>query len=161
MEFTLTDQLLCFVFSLLCGGALGLFYEILRLLRVAFHSRKIFVFFCDVLFMVVFAFVSVLFSICYSRGNTRYFIVAGEVLGILIVRFTLGRLSVRFFEPSLRKIKGKCRKIAVNMGKLVKKLLQVTGNILYNKNRKKDSAEVSRKSIKRGKRYYGIKIAEE
>ncbi len=161
MEFTLADQLLSFAFSLACGVALGLFYELLRLLRVMLGSGKVLVFCLDILFMLVLSLVSVLFSVCFSRGNTRYFIVIGELLGILTIRFSLGRLSTRFFEPFLRKILRKCRKITVNMGKLAKKLLQVTFGILYNKFRKKDSSEIGRKSTKRGKRHYGVKTAEE
>lgn len=163
MKYTLSDQLLCFGTSVLCGLFLGVFYEIIRLFRIFIKGKRIFVFICDVLFMVVSAFVTVLFSICYSKGITRYFTLFGEFIGVLFVRITLGRLSVRFFVPLLRKLMIKSRKIAVNMGKLAKKLLQVIANILYNNSRKNGVAVHSRdlsKSKRRGKRYHGVKTAE-
>lgn len=164
MSFTLSDQLLCFGCSVLCGLGIGVFYELLRLLRAVFNRSRVVVFFCDILFMVVFALVTVLFSISYSRGVTRYFVVLGEVAGILSVVFTLGRLNVRFLVPAFQKIRQKSRKIAVNMVKPAKKLLQVITNILYNNIRKKPPASHGRHKHKlkgRGKRYHGVKTAEE
>ncbi len=164
MTFTLSDQLICFCCSVLCGLGVGFFYEFLRLLRAVNSRNRVVVFCCDVVFMLVFALVTVLFSICYSRGNTRYFVVLGELAGILTIRFTLGKLSVRFLEPALRKIRHKSRKFAVNMVKLAKKLLQVITNILYNNIRKKDPVSDYRHTHKlkeRGKRYHGVKTAEE
>ena len=86
----------------------------------------------DVLFMVVSAFVTVLFSICYSNGITHYSTLVGEFVAVLFVRFTLGRISARVIEPLCLKLKEKVLKIAVNMGKVIKKLLQVSIVLLYN-----------------------------
>ena len=163
MEYTVSDQLLTFGCSLLCGVCLGVFYEMLRFFRELFLSRKTLLILCDILFMLVCAFVSVLFSICYSRGSTRYFTVVGELLAFLAVRFSLGTMNIRIFVPVLRKNLKKCRKIAGNMGKTLKKLLQGTGDILYNKYRKKASVagdKASYKSKGRGKRYHGVETAE-
>lgn len=163
MEYTVSDQLLTFGCSLLCGACLGVFYEGIRFLRVLLPSKKAVLVVSDILFMLVCAFVSVLFSVCYSRGNTRYFTVVGEALAFLAVRFTLGTLNIRIFVPILRKNITKCRKIAGNMGKTLKKLLQGTGNILYNKCSKKACVKddkASLKSKRRGKRYHGVKTAE-
>ncbi len=164
MEYSLSDQLITFFCSVLCGFCLGVFYEILRLVRKLLPSKKYIVVICDLIFMLVLSFVSVLFSICYSRGNTRYFTIIGELAGILAVRFTLGTFSIRFFLPLVQKTLKKCRKIAGNMGKTLKKLLQGAGNILYNKYRNRASVNKDKASTKtksRGKRYHGVKTAEE
>lgn len=163
MEYSLYEQLLTFAFSLVCGACLGVLYEVLRLLRELSPWGRFFVFFCDVLFMLVFSFVSVLFSVCFSRGNTRYFIIFGELLGLLAVRFTIGALNTGVFVPFGRKILKKCGKFAGNMGKTIKKLLQVTRNILYNKYKNKASVNMDKAGKKyksRGKRYHGVKTAE-
>lgn len=163
MRFTLSDQLLTFACSLLCGVIFGILYELFRLIREAVRGGRAFIFFCDLVFMLICAVVSVLFSICFVRGNTRYFVVAGELAGLLAVRFTLGQISIRFFVPLFRKIYRKLRKIAVNTVKIVKKLLQVTSDILYNNIRNKEPVSDNRHSHKfkgRGKRYHGVKTAE-
>lgn len=163
MEYTVSDQLLTFSCAVLCGACLGVFYEVLRFFRELVYHKKSVVIFCDILFMLVCAFASVLFSICYSRGNTRYFTVAGEALGLLAVRFTLGAVNIRFFLPLMRNILKKCRKFAGNMGKTLKKLLQGCSDILYNIHRKKASStddNAQNKSKERGKRNHGVKTAE-
>ncbi|MBQ8000556.1 MAG: spore cortex biosynthesis protein YabQ [Ruminococcus sp.] len=137
MTFTLSDQLLCFGCSVLCGIGLGVLYELFRFIRLFADSGRISVFICDLLFMIISALVTVLFSICYSKGATRYYTVLGELAGLLAVRFTLGRLCIGFLVPLSLKVKQKISKIAVNMVKLAKKLLQVITNILYNNIRKK------------------------
>lgn len=144
MTFTLSDQLLCFGCSVLCGMGLGVLYELLRFVRAFSGSGKISVLLCDLLFMIISAFVTVLFSICFSKGATRYSTALGELAGLLAVRFTLGRLCIRFLVPVSLKIKQKISKIAVNMVKLAKKLLQVITNILYNNIRKKDPVSSDR-----------------
>lgn len=136
MEYTISDQLYSFLFSIVCGLILGVLYEVLRLVRICFFNGKVALFIFDVLFMVISAFVTVLFSICYTKGFTRYSTLIGEFLAVVFVRFTLGRISVRIFEPLCLKTREKVLKIAVNMGKVIKKLLQETMNILYNNHRK-------------------------
>lgn len=136
MEYTISDQLYSFLFSIVCGLILGVLYEALRLVRICFFYSKVALFIFDVLFMVISAFVTVLFSICYTNGCTRYSNLIGEFLAVILVRFTLGRISARIFEPLCLKTREKVLKIAVNMGKVIKKLLQVTMNILYNNHRK-------------------------
>ena len=143
MDYTISDQLLTFAFSLVCGLILGVFYELLRLIRLCFFRGRVALFVFDVLFMVVSAFLTVLYSICYTKGITRYSTLMGEFAAFLFVRFTFGRISTRIFEPLCLKTREKVLKIAVNMGKVIKKLLQVTVHILYNNDGKELSFDTS------------------
>ena len=143
MEYTISDQLRTFVFSLVCGLIIGFLYEFIRLVRLCFFKGRVALFVLDLLFMVVTAFVTVLYSICYTKGITRYSTLVGEFAAFLLVRFTFGRISSAFFIPLCLKISKKVSEIAVNMGKVIKKLLQVTVHILYNKPRKELSFDTS------------------
>ncbi len=132
MEFTLSQQGACFLWSIACGGFIALIYDAFRLLRLLFFKGKVGIFVCDFLFMVISALISVIFSIGFSRGSTRYFIITGEIIGFLAYRLTIGRLSIRLFEFIFAKIYAFLRKTAEKIRNLGKKVLQVTGAVLYN-----------------------------
>ncbi len=151
MEFTISQQGVCFMWSIACGGVIALIYDVFRLMRLFFLKGKVATFVCDFLFMVLAALVSVVFSIGFSRGNTRYFIIIGETLGFLSYRFTLGRLSIGVFEFIFGKISVFFRKSADKIRKTGKKVLQVTSTVLYNIIRKR-ILPVSKLIFRKGRR---------
>lgn len=136
MSFTLSQQLFCLLWSFVCGILLGAVYDFFRFVRLYIFTGKSSVFICDFLFMVIAAFVSVAFSVAFSRGNTRYFIVFGEVCGFLLVRLTVGRISIRILGLVFCKIRKICKKSIENIRKFGKRVLQLTMSVLYNISRK-------------------------
>lgn len=151
MEFTLSQQGVCFLWSIVCGCIIALIYDLFRLMRLLFFKGKVGTFICDFLFMVTAALVSVIFSIGFSRGNTRYFIIIGEFLGFLTYRFTLGRLSICIFGFIFSKLFVFFRKSSDKIRKTGKKVLQVTGTVLYNIIRKR-ILPVSKRIFRKGRR---------
>lgn len=148
MSFTLSEQLLCIAWSVACGALIGLIYDCFRIIRLLIFKGKVAFFICDFLFMITAAFISVIFSMGFSRGNTRYFIVIGELCGLLLVRFTLGRVSIRVIEFLNGKISAVFKKTSDKIGKISKKVLQVASGILYNIIRKIKSKGTSRRGRK-------------
>ena len=132
MLFTLNEQFLCFVWSVACGAVIGVVYDFFRILRLLVFKSKLSSFICDFLFMIIAAFISVTFSMGFTRGNTRYFIVFGEICGVLFVRLTIGRVSIYLIDYISRKILLVFKKISDKIGKFCKKVLQVIRTILYN-----------------------------
>ena len=156
MSFTLSEQLLCIAWSVVCGAFIGLIYDLFRIIRLLVFKGKVASFICDFLFMVTAAFISVIFSMGFSRGNTRYFIVAGELCGLLLVRLTLGRVSIRIIEFLSRKISALFKKTSDKIGKISKKVLQVVSKILYNIIRKIKT----KGTIRRGREKYETEASE-
>ena len=116
-------------------------------------KSSIAVFICDFLFMISAALISVVFSVGFARGNTRYFIVFGEFCGFIIWRLTLGRVSVSAAEFLWNKSSIVFKKIFRKIIKSLKKVLQETRSLLYNIIRKMVSS--NRKHIlKRGNSHY-------
>ncbi len=160
MEFTLSQQSTCFLWSIACGGFIAVVYDVFRLLRLFVFKNKVGIFICDFLFVVVSALVSVVFSIAFSRGYTRYFIILGEILGFSAYRFTVGRITVRFFEFIYVKLSVFLRKTSDKIRKTGKKVLQLAGTVLYNIIRK-ISLVYDKVKFRRGKSKYETATAKE
>lgn len=132
MEITVSEQLWCLFCSFLSGLLIGAVYDLLRIIRSLIFTGKISLFVCDFLFAVCFAVVSVFFSMAFSRGNTRYFILMGEIVGFLLFRFTVGRITLPFAGFIIKKTKLIFKKILIKSKKITKKVLQPAYKILYN-----------------------------
>jgi len=131
LDTNLSYQLTTFLCSVLCGMCAGVFYTVLKCIRYVFKSKFVTVF-CDLLFMVSFALVTFVFSIGYCDGYVRYYIFFGELLGIFLFVFTVGRLVFWFFEKILAIISKCYRAIQKNLKQIAKKLLKASNNMLYN-----------------------------
>ena len=129
MTFTLAEQMLCLWWSFVCGLILGVFYAVLKFVRVYVFCSKSSVFVCDLLFMIVSAFVSVGFSIGFSRGNTRYFVIISELTAFLAVHFTLGKVIVGLLGFIYIKVMNFLKKSLCKIRKYPKRVLQDTPNI--------------------------------
>lgn len=146
MSFTISEQMWCLLCSFLNGILAGFVYDVLRVVRNLIFTGKSSVFICDFIFSLYFAFSSVLFSTAFSRGNTRYYIVFGELFGFFIIRFTWGRISLPIAAFIIRKIRRMLEKTQIKSKKTIKKVLQPVYKLLYNTNRKRMSFVKRRKS---------------
>ena len=132
LDLKLTDQTLTFLYSVLSGMLLGVIYIIFKCLRKAFKNRKLPTVVFDVTFMLVFTAVTCLFSIGFTNGFVRYYVIAGELAGFILVKLTLGIALYKLFELIFKlfsKISGIFQK---NIAVFVKKLLKASHNMLYN-----------------------------
>ena len=126
MQFTLSQQMICLWWAFVCGLILGLIYDVLKVIRLCVFTGKTAVFICDIVFMILSAFVSVAFSIGFARGNTRYFIIFGELMGFIVLHFTFGRVMVSFFCLLFRKGRRIIQKTIDKFTKYPKRVLQDT-----------------------------------
>lgn len=91
MEITITEQSVIFLFSCVVGAFLGIFYDVFRILRVAFKPKWITVFFQDIIFCVISSFVIIL-SIYYTNsGQVRIFGLTGCFLSFVLYHLTVGK----------------------------------------------------------------------
>ena len=90
----MTEQGIVFLFSCVVGAFLGGFYDVFRILRIAFKPRWIIVFFQDIIFCVVSSFVIIL-SIYYTNsGQIRLFGLAGCFLCFVLYHLTVGKFII-------------------------------------------------------------------
>lgn len=124
------NQCICF---LAAGAALGLCYEVLRLLRMLFYHPTVLVFLEDTLFFAACGLVSFIIALWVGMGYFRIYYIVFEAIGALLYFLTLGRMInfclrkavkgvKRFFSKIYRKIKPKIKVLFMPFAKKIKSL---------------------------------------
>lgn len=147
MEFSLADQTIYFLFSLLFGVILSVLYDAVRIVRFLGFTKLWQIIVTDVVYFIVCAFLTVLFSLPFNKGEVRYFVLFGEAVGFIVYRFTIGECTatiycflihitkkiiekslqlLRFFSNKLLKAN---RFVVYNVGVIIHKIQ----NIVFNK----------------------------
>ncbi len=137
LDVKLSDQTFTFLCSILSGLILGVLYSVFKCMRRLFSDRRIPTVILDVLYMLVFTVVTTLFSIGFTDGFVRYFVVAGELMGLLGFKLTLGFLIDKLFMVLFKAFSKIKRIFQKNISVFLKKLLKARHKMLYNKVNKK------------------------
>lgn len=82
-------QILSFARSLVLGILICLIYDILRAKRHAVKSTVVAIFFEDIIFSVLTAFITFLFLLSITNGEMRGFVFFGMAIGFLISRISI------------------------------------------------------------------------
>lgn len=105
MEISMTEQGIVFLFSCAVGFFLGSFYDVFRIIRVAFNLRWLVVFLQDIFFCVVSSLIIIL-SIYYTNsGRIRLFGLAGCFLFFVLYHLTVGRFIMFISKQIINFIK--------------------------------------------------------
>lgn len=96
--FSLSDECLIFLYSVILGVALGVIFDIFRAIRAIILHNSFFVAFEDILFMLVWTFSLVIFSVELSGGIIRFFCFIGTFLGFIIYFFSIGKIVITFIR---------------------------------------------------------------
>jgi len=92
MEISFTEQSVVFLFSCVVGGLLGAFYDVFRIVRIAFRSKWLSIFFQDLIFCIFSAFSIILLVFYTNSGTVRWFSLFGCFLCFVLYHLTVGRL---------------------------------------------------------------------
>lgn len=148
LDVKLYDQTYTFLFSLLSGAVLGIIYTIFKCLRKAFDNRKLPTVISDVIYMLIFTAMTCLFSIGFTDGFVRFFVVIDELIGFLAIKFTVGHIFYKLFEYVF-KIFSKIKVIfQKNISVFAKKLLKASHKMLYNIENKRTNLVNSKKGVR-------------
>lgn len=144
-------QLLSFARSLGLGVILGLSYDILRSLRKVVNYSAVAIFFQDIIFSVLAAFITFTFLLSVTNGEMRGFVLLGMTVGFFIARFTISVLWFRllkfvfsrlklvlsliskWFYSGFNYLEKNINKLLQKSSKTIKKLLKKKGSLLYTK----------------------------
>lgn len=105
MAFTMTEQTAVFFHSLLLGAALGCFYDLFRITRIAFLIPAPMVLVEDLLFFLFSSIALFGFMLENSFGQIRYFILLGVALGWVIYYNTVGSLVIKCSARIIRAVR--------------------------------------------------------
>ena len=109
MPFTLSNQTATFLWSVALGAALGAFYDIFRILRLAFKTPKWGVFVQDMLYFFAAAAFTFFFILEHNYGSMRGFILIGEISGWLLYYATAGMIVIKTAKSTIFLVKSFCR----------------------------------------------------
>lgn len=102
----LINQIYRFSLALGFGVLMAVVYEILSLVRVFFHGRKV-TFICDIIFSVIFTVLSFFFMIVYNEGEARFNLVAAQLIGLVSFHLTFGKYLLAPFSSVCEKLRNK------------------------------------------------------
>ena len=160
MELSMTEQGIVFLFSCIVGGLLGAFYDVFRIIRIAFNSKWLSVFFQDLIFCVFSAFSIILLVFYTNSGTIRWFALLGCFMCFVLYHLTIGRFIMFVSKKIIDFIRKVLRflynitviplKIAVLfILKQIRNLFKITGSRLYYENEK-------RKMVRNSSRGFGL-----
>ena len=102
---TLQGQSQLFLYACIFGAALGVYYDVFRLIRLlAPHGSKQ-LFFHDVLYFFTSGILTFLFLYAVNFGQVRFYLIAGEIIGWCIYHLTVGALFLRVATWLIRGIR--------------------------------------------------------
>lgn len=94
MEITVAGQTWLFLLSAALGAALGVCYDVFRILRIAFRHPATAVLVEDILFSLTAAGATFAFLLTTGNGQLRAFFLIGELVGFSLYYCTLGALLI-------------------------------------------------------------------
>lgn len=91
-EIDLNDQIVTFLLGLLMGGIFCLLFDLTRTARLFFKCSTAAVFFLDLFYFILIAFIDFCFLLVRCNGEIRGYVLFSELSGFSAVRFTLSKL---------------------------------------------------------------------
>lgn len=100
-----SEQLSIFVSSLGLGFLLGVLYDILRALRLSVTKSKIAVVIFDILYFVLFGLITFIFILALNKGEIRFYIIIGELIGAIFYYISLGIAVIKITDKLIALLK--------------------------------------------------------
>ncbi len=153
-----SQQLVIFLTALGIGFLLGVVYDILRAIRLSItKSQKAHIFF-DILYFLILTLTSYIFILAANKGEIRFYIIVGELLGLAFYYFSLGiavikatdiavNLLRQFFKFIFKVISSPFR-LAFRLFSFLKKKLSV-----FLKKTEKKSSKIQKKVLQKAHLY--------
>ena len=134
MWFSLADQTVYFLASIVLGAALAAIYDLVRAGRMFFRAGRLHILISDVLFFALCGVLTALFALPFNKGSVRAFILIGEGIGFLAFRMTVGSIFGKFYAFLTRVLRQFIRKICEFLKNFFDLLLHAGALLLYNVN---------------------------
>lgn len=112
METAIAQQGILLLYSMIYGVALGVFYDLFRLLRIMFIPSKVGAFLQDILFCLSSAIITFLYIFTFNQGIIRLYILALILLGWAVYYFTLGSVIYKISKKAVDALKERLSRAA-------------------------------------------------
>ena len=102
-----SEQTVIFLTSLGVGFLLGILYDMFRAIRLSLSKGHIATIIFDVIYFLLFGFISYIFILASNKGEIRSYIIVGEIIGAAFYYFSFGIVAIRLtdkFVATFKKI---------------------------------------------------------
>lgn len=124
MEKLLQDDLWFIVYSVAYGGVIGLFYDVLRILRIAVNPGVVLTFIQDILFWFFSAIATFIYIFVFAGGTVRIVFLVFVAIGWIIYYISFGRLITWLANKAFYPIKMLSNKLKGFVAKLFKPITE-------------------------------------
>lgn len=93
-----SEQLSIFLSSLGVGFILGVLYDVLRGIRLSFSKSKVLVVIFDLIYFILLAFITFIFILAVNKGEIRFYIILGEIIGLLFYYVSFGIAAIKITD---------------------------------------------------------------
>jgi len=139
----ITDQTRIFLYAFGFGFVLGIVYDVFRVIRLAISVKKRFIYVQDILYAVVCSLLTFLFILIVNKGQIMGYILFGEFLGWLIYYFSLGVVTVKLSNKTIKVVRalmaafiGAVKRPVLYVSRKIKGVFIKFGEKTHNKSKK-------------------------
>ncbi|MBR4022758.1 MAG: spore cortex biosynthesis protein YabQ [Ruminococcus sp.] len=100
--FTVHEELMLLLYSVIFGAAAGVLYDLFRTLRAALPHNNVLVAIEDIAFWVICSFSVVAFTSVMARGEFRFYYIIGGITGFALYFFTIGRVVIKIVRRLIK-----------------------------------------------------------
>lgn len=97
-EISLNHQIVTVLLSVFMGAIFCLLYDNFKAVRLYFHFKTFWVFISDILFFVLLALIEFCFLLSRTAGEIRGFVLATELVGFFLCRYTLSKIYLKVLK---------------------------------------------------------------
>jgi len=91
-------QILSFLYSVLTGGIFCFIYDLFKSLRSKLKFSAVSVFFQDIFYSAIISVIAFCFFLIFVNGEIRSYILLGFLIGFLIFRATISKITLPLFK---------------------------------------------------------------
>ncbi|MDR1463778.1 MAG: spore cortex biosynthesis protein YabQ [Oscillospiraceae bacterium] len=102
---SMADQTRVFLYAFGFGFALGILYDLFRVVRLLLARGRWYLLAQDIFYFLCCTVLSFFFFLAVSDGGWRSYGVGGEILGWLVYYFSLGTVALRASEWTVRAVR--------------------------------------------------------
>ena len=121
--FTISEELVLFLYSVIFGALLGAIYDFFRALRSVLKHNFAAVFIEDCIFFVIYSVLLMCFAVMFSRSQVRLYYAFGNLLGFALYHFTLGNIILAVIRKIVFVIKNMVEKFCFLISKTSQKIV--------------------------------------
>lgn len=100
------QQVIIFLASIGLGFILGILYDLLRTIRLTITKKAFALVIFDILYFVLIGFATFVFILAMNKGEVRFYIPVGEILGWLFYYFSFGLAAIKITDIIVKLLRG-------------------------------------------------------